>query len=225
MTGQVLRTPLLTTPSGRMVPTEILRMAPTAENVQELKQTEALWKSQASAELQRQPAGSTAMHAYFAADVAFLAAADVRSCSAMPTCFPLAAVGDGAVLGLHLSRWDNLKDVWYIGLQVTRPMDQPGWPNSDRIRGVGTELLGAALAEMNKQTCARVELDALDEEAKRFWTARGFHNTVEPLWMSCPESQALAAKLAHTDREDPNLGDEPFAADRSRLRRASFVPY
>jgi hypothetical protein len=113
------------------------------------------------------------------------------------------------------------EQVWYMAVGTTRPLDQPGYPNPDQIRGIGLELVGALVALMNQQVCAPVTLEPLDAAARRFWASRGFHDAGEEMRMTCPESRTLEARLAHSQHDDPAQGDAPFFADdeaRSKAR-------
>ena len=219
--GPVLRTRALTTTGGRAVTLRVIRPEPTRENIQALRGVSDLW----TAEARRYPPRDhqAALHAYFAADVAFLAAsALVVRKTGRDTENVLVAVDDkDQVLGVTVYSWHPRRQVWELALQTTRPQDQPSSPNPDKVRGIGAELTGETLHQMNEQQCATVELECLDEAACAHWRRVGFMGATEPLHMTCSEAQLAARRYAHTPHDDPSRGDEFTAGDRDRLYRAS----
>jgi len=216
ISGRVLRVRQLRTARGRPLLLRVLRPDASRASKDALLEAEKRWTAQAKAATASSRASRE--RALFAADVAYIAAHTLREAAKREaTHHVLVAVDQwGDLLGAVVFHFAGR--AWHLDLQAVRPQDQPGWPNPDQVRGIGSEMLGEAVAQMNRQVCARVELEPLDKAAERFWKRRGFHNTQHPLRMSCPESRALAAALAHTELDDPALGDAPYAADPALLR-------
>lgn len=213
--GQLVRTKSLSTIRGRAVTVRIIRPDFTEVNIQELVRLSEEWQEQALATARtRQDIGDAAVHALFASDVAFIAASGLQ---AKQCCILVALDFSDKIVGLSLYRLDPRAQVWLIDFHTTSPENQPGYPSEDKIRGIGTTLLGVAAEDMISQNCTQVQLYALDSDSERFWRNRGFHNTQEPLRMSCTETQALAQELSTSHPDDPQKGDEPFAGEKARL--------
>jgi len=195
---------------------EVVQADDTTENVRQFRFASASWLQQArrarARDIDVQP------HAYFAADVAFLAAANLGD----PDHYCLVAQDlPGAakpqtIHGITLYRWDPRRKVWHLDFQTVRPHDQPGFPVTDQVRGVGTLLLQAAAKEMATADCTTVELETLDVAAERFWRARGFEGTEEPLKLQCPRLKELAAMLESAP-VDPEAGTWVAAGHREQL--------
>lgn len=211
ISGPVLRTRRLQSGTGRPVTLRVIRATPPSRAT--LTSTSSRWMALAQGQRRSRPEASR--RARFAADVAYVAARALPATAGRnPKEHVLVAIdGKGEVLGITIFQWDPVRQAWHLDLQTVRPVDQPGWPGMgrDQVRGIGSELLGEAVAQMNKRACAPVELEPLDAAAKRFWLRRGFHNSRLPMRMSCPESRTLARLLAHTEHDDPLLGDAPYA--------------
>jgi hypothetical protein len=227
--GQQLREATLTTPSGRTVHMRVLRPKYALQNVRELAATYQLWRRQAKAIEHSHP--DAAFHAQFAAEVARIAAERLLDFSEQPRHLLVVGVDDSDaalawanVLGINTAYWVPDEQVWYMAVGTTRPVDQPGYPNPDQVRGIGLELVGALVALMNQDVCAPVTLEPLDAGARRFWAARGFHDAGEEMRMTCPESRTLQATLAHSDHDDPQRGDAPFFTDRKAAARNVVRP-
>lgn len=228
LTGEVLRTRTLSTVGGKTLTVEILRLANTLPNKQALADASRFWQKQALELAKNYPEGRrhpTPRRGLFAADVAFLASYNLGKTAQAPsgTDYRILAAqetGSGDLLGLILYTFDKASGRWHLDLQATRPLNQPGWPAGAQVRGIGNELTGAAVADMNSTVCAPVELDCLDARACDHWAHLGFKGDVRthgPLRLTCPESQALAARLAHTEADDPGAGEHVEAgsvADR-----------
>ena len=218
MTGRVLRSLTLTSASGRSVPVRLLRPDYSAANQTELVRTWLRWRTQAKALEASHP--DAAIHAAFASEVAWLAALRLRAFADEPREILIVAVGDvgDEVLGLNTAYWVPDEQAWYMAVGTTRPADQPGNPNPDQVRGIGSAVVGALVGEMNAIVCAPVTLKPLDEEAHRFWAARGFHDVSVPggeMAMTCPESRELQRRLAGAPPDCPDQGD-CTATDESR---------
>ena len=217
VTGATLRSKVLRDARGGVVVVRVVRPDYTEGNRTALLTTEKMW----AAEAKRLPVGSeAAKRAKFASDVAFLGAQTLIR--PLADHYILVAVDDlGTVRGLSMYRLDA--GTWHLDLHTVAPRDQGGNPNPNPVRGIGSELLGAATADMAARVCSRVELEPLDAKAERYWRSRGFHNTVEPLHLSCPELQRLAATYAHTPTDDEHqLCDRRMARRRVSLRVESY---
>jgi len=200
---------------GRCITITILAPDPTPENIRELSTTARRWKAQ-GIRLTGKGENTGGYRAVFAGDVAFAAADGLRA----HACCVLAAQDQlDLVRGLILFFLHSDGSKWEIPFATVDPDNQGGSLNRDPYRGIGTELLGAAVADMSTTACTRLELETLDGAAEEFWRRRGFHNTTEPLHMTCPEMRALAARLAHTETDDPLAGDV-LLADAKASRRA-----
>jgi len=209
MTGRRLRAPTLSSRSGRILLAQVLQPDYSPANQALLATTYHRWKSQASAIEGGHP--EAAFRAHFAAEVAWVAARELRNFQNQPRHLLVVAVDEvSEVLGINTAYWVEAEQAWYLAVGTTRPVDQPGYPNPDQVRGIGLEVLGALVALMNEIVCAPVTLEPLDDAARRFWAARGFHDEGLEMRMSCPESQVLASHLAHSERDDPGAGDAPF---------------
>lgn len=219
MTGKQLRERTLTTSGGRAVHIRVLRPAYSLSNVRELAFTYQEWRRQALAIEHTYP--DAAFHAAFAAEVARIAAERLQDFADQPRHLLVVAVDDaGEVMGINTAYWVPEEQVWYLAVGTTRPVDQPGYPNPDQVRGIGSEVIGALVALMNAEVCAPVTLEPLDADARRFWAARGFHGAGEEMRMTCPESRTLEMHLAHSERDDPGRGDAPFFTDAGARRKA-----
>ena len=211
LTGTVLRTRTLMTKSGRPVVIRIVRPDQTVSNTAALANASHQWRREGLA----LPPGDPQVRALFASDVAFLAAGQLGRCP--PYCILVAEQADGTIRGATLYRMED-NGTWQWDLMTTDPANQGGGANPDPIRGIGSELVGAAAADMAQRNCSKVELEALDSAAERYWRARGFHNTKEPLHMTCPELRTLATVLACSPPDRPDEGDV-VGADSLSLRR------
>ncbi len=218
-TGEDVAFRVLERTGGQLVPMAVTAPSATPANVRLLRQTSHVWLRQARSIQGSEP--EAARHAYFASDVAFLAAADLGQ----PNLYVLVAQDEpgvaadapgGTLHGITIYRWGQ-DDVWHLDYQTTRPHDQPNWPDTDKVKGVGTLLLQAAAKEMAKNNCTTVELETLDESAERFWRARGFSGTEEPLKLTCPQLQGLAAKLRIQPHDDPAPGEWVAAGEKKKL--------
>lgn len=224
MTGRQLRQRTLRTATGRSVHIRVLRPDFTIENVRVLRATYDLWRSQAVAVASIDP--KAAFHANFASEVAWLVATHLREWDdASDPHHYLIVVGvddEGTVLGINTAYFVPEEGVWYMAVGTTRPLDQPGYPNPDQVRGIGLELVGALVGLMNEILCAPVTLEPLDEAAHRFWLSRGFHDIPgsDEMAMSCPESQELGRRLAAAPPDCPDQGDCTSTAGK-KLRAAA----
>ncbi|MGH7611282.1 MAG: GNAT family N-acetyltransferase [Candidatus Dormibacteria bacterium] len=210
---------------GQLVPMAITAPSNVPANVRLLRQTSHVWLRQARSVASSDP--EAARHAYFASDVAFLAASDLGE----PNVHVLVAQDEpgvaaeavgGTIHGITIYRWGQ-DDVWHLDYQTTRPHDQPFWPSTDKVKGVGTLLLQAAAKEMAKNNCTTVELETLDESAERFWRARGFTGTEEPLQLTCSQLQGLAANLRIRPHDDPAPGEWVAAGQKKKLADVSMA--
>ncbi|MGH7639483.1 MAG: GNAT family N-acetyltransferase [Candidatus Dormibacteria bacterium] len=208
VTGEDIAFRVLERTGGQLVPMAITAPDGNPANVRLLRQTSHVWLRQAKGVASEN--AEAARHAYFASDVAFLAAADLGE----PNVYVLVAQDEpgiaedtpgGTIHGITIYRWGQ-DGVWHLDYQTTRPHDQPNWPGGDKVKGVGTLLLQATAKEMAKNNCTTVELETLDQSAERFWRARGFTGTQDPLKMTCQQLQGLAAKLRVRPHDDPEPG-------------------
>ncbi len=218
MIGTQLRTAALTSRSGRQVNLTVVQPEYSLDTVRLLSTTSYRWRMQAFAIERVDPAA--ALHAHFAAEVAWVAASELRQFTSDPQHYLLVVGLDQAqeVLGINTAYWVPDEQVWYMAVGTTRPVDQPGYPNPDQVRGIGLEIVGALVKLMNARVCAPVTLEPLDAQARRFWLARGFHDQGKELRMSCPESRQLEQRLSHSQRDDPALGDLAAFTDARYIR-------
>jgi hypothetical protein len=200
----------------------VIRPEATTANIRALRDAWQLWLSQAQAlEALGDGFATAAFHAAFAGEVAWLAATHLREWSRDPAHYILVVGVDpgGEVLGINTAYWVEDEQSWYMAVGATRPIDQPGYPSSDQVRGIGLEIVGAMVAVMNETVCAPVTLEPLDDAARAFWSRRGFHDDAgAEMRMSCPESRELALRLAHSERDDPTRGDFAAFTDPKLLR-------
>lgn len=226
MTGRQLRQATLHTASGRPVHMTVYRPDLTIDNLRLLASTYRAWRDQAAAIEATAP--DAAFHAQFAAEVAWLAGSHLREWDdASDPHHYLIVVGvdddTDEVLGINTAYFVPEEGVWYMAVGTTRPVDQPGYPNPDQVRGIGSEIIGAMVAEMNAIVCVPVTLEPLDEAAHRFWAARGFHDVGgDEMAMSCPESQELERRLAAAPPDCPDQGDCTATAGK-KLRAAKAL--
>ncbi|HUY55343.1 MAG TPA: GNAT family N-acetyltransferase [Candidatus Nanopelagicaceae bacterium] len=212
LTGQDVTAKRLETTRGDFLLITITRPTPNATNRKALRDASQMWTRQARQVAYNNP--DAARHAYFASDVAFLAAQGLGE----PNTVTLVAQDkDGVVHGVNITNWLASRQVWELGFQTTRPHDQPGYPARAQVRGVGTLLLQADASIMAAEHCTTVELETLDEEAARFWRRRGFEGTTEPLKMQCPRLRELAADLKNTPHDDAQAGEWVFAGKKKEL--------
>jgi len=214
VTGDVVAVRTLETTRGDDVKIEVVSPQAIATNRRILRDASAIWTRQARQVRVTNPEASR--HAYFAADVAFLAAAGIGE----PNNVILVAQDqDGVIHGVNITEWMPRQQVWHLEFQTTRPRDQPGFNAPSQLRGVGTLLLQVDAKIMAANHCTTVELETLDEDAARFWRARGFEGTTEPLKMQCPRLQELAAMLEASPKDDPRPGEWAFAGKGEDLAK------
>ena len=211
ITGTVKRVRELPTKSGKQLTVEIVTPANTPENQKTLADLSRIWQRMARRVQADYP--DQARRAYFASDVAYLAAANLDEC-----CVLIAQDQLDRILGIIMYAYSDHDQRWHLDFLTAWPQNQPGWPGADPVRGVGMELLGEAVADMTSRQCTTIDLETLDREAEAFWRARGWHNTTEPLHLTCQEAQGLAVRLAHTEKEDPER-EWVFAGRQARIRR------
>ncbi len=211
LTGSVARTRDLESKNGTKLQVEILHPAFTEDNKESLSLTSRIWQREARQIQAVAPEASR--RAYFASDVAFLASVNLDEC-----CVLCAQDQFERILGVMMYAFGKQDQRWHLDFLTAWPDNQPGYPYGDPIRGVGMELLGAGVADMTSKNCTTIDLETLDSEAERFWRARGWHNSTEPLHLTCPEARDLAVRLAHTEKEDPEK-EWMFAGRKDRLRK------
>lgn len=214
LTGTTLRVRQLSDSCGDVHTVTILRPAATDANRKAFLDAERIWRDRARAIPHSDVDAS--YRAYFAVDVAFLAAATTRDVPEDE--YIVAAVDErGAVVGISIFRLED--GVWHLLLHTVDPRFQGGSAAECQIRGIGSELLGADAALMNERLCTRVELEPLDAKAEAYWRSRGFHNSTAPLHLTCPELRTLEAAYAHTPHDDADqLADDPPRRRRVSLR-------
>jgi hypothetical protein len=214
LTGDIVATRVLETTRADPVAIFVVRPAPVATNRKALRDASTMWTRQARSVGYTNP--DAARHAYFASDVAFLAAQGMGEPN---TVILIAEDKDGVVHGVNITEWLASRQVWALGFQTTRPHDQPGYPARAQVRGVGTLLLQADAAIMAAEHCTTVELETLDPEAERFWRRRGFEGTTEPLKMQCPRLRELAEELKHVPHDDSQAGEWVAAGKKDELAK------
>jgi GNAT superfamily N-acetyltransferase len=215
-TGKTVATRTLLSNHGHDVPLMVVLVGDTAENTAVLRRTSDSWQRQARQIAAGYPDPS--LHAYFASDVAFLAAAGLGE----EGNFVLVAQDGGpdktgTIYGITLFTYKEREQEWWLDFQTTRPRDQRNFPWAEQTRGVGTLLLEATASEVSERNCTDIYLECLDDEACRFWRARGFEGTREPLIMHCPRIQQLAAELRAQPADDPRSGERAFAGRRREI--------
>lgn len=219
ISGRELRRRNLSTQSGRPVVLRVIRPEPTAANIAALRAVSDRWRAEAKA----LPRGSPArFHATFASDVAFVAARDLRDANRRI----LVGVDDAdEVLGIVSVLKDPGGRDWTYSLQTAAPQNQPSNPNPDKVRGVGNELTGAALALMTGELCADVRLHCLDEAACAHWRNVGFVGPDPNLGMTCSAATLAAGRYANTPQDKPDQGEDTSAADDLEdLEKVSLEP-
>lgn len=211
ISGRLRRPKLLISTKGRQVMVEIVEPEPTVENIRELRAVSDRWHEQAK----QVEGGRAQRRAYFAASVAFAAAEKLLT----PTCCVLVAreTASGEILGIATYRPDT--GPWFIDNLTVSPANQPGGKSRDQIRGIGTLMVGVIAEDVSTRQCTDLHLYALDEQAEAFWHGRGFHNTTQPLRMSCPEVRELARELATSHPDRPDEGDAALAGEIGRWRQ------
>src|SRR5258708_4149496 len=218
MIGTQLRTAALTSRSGRQVNLTVVQPEYSLDTVRLLSTTSYRWRMQAFAIERVDPAA--ALHAHFAAEVAWVAASELRQFTSDPQHYLLVVGLDQAqeVLGINTAYWVPDEQVWYMAVGTTRPVDQPGYPNPDQVRGIGLEIVGALVKLMNARVCAPVTLEPLDAQARRFCLARGFHAQGKELRMSRRAPRRLEQRLSPSPRGDPAPGGLAAFPDAPDLR-------
>lgn len=214
LTGEVVAVRNLETTRGDFLAISVVRPLPNAANRKALRDASQMWTRQARQVAYNNP--EAARHAYFASDVAFLAAQGLGEPNAV---ILVAQDKDGVIHGVNITNWLASRQVWELAFQTTRPHDQPGYPARAQVRGVGTLLLQADAAIMAADHCTTVELETLDEDAAKFWRRRGFEGTTEPLKMQCPRLRELAAELKNVPHDDAQAGEWVFAGKQEELAK------
>jgi hypothetical protein len=206
LTGKTLRTRTLQSAAGLPVEITILQPdAPNQANRDALFATSFRWTEDAK-RLIASGDYDASRRAHFASDVAYIAASGILSFPFPDTNYLLVAQDSaGNVRGLMMFRLDD--QTWELDLLTTDPQDQGGNPNTDPVRGIGSELLGAGTDLMNARLCTQVRLEPLDERAEQYWRGRGFTPVAgsDYFQISCPELQALAARYAHSPHDDTDM--------------------
>ncbi len=197
LTGTTQRVRVLSDSCGGTHVITILTPDATPANRSSLFASEKLWTQQAES-LPPDELDAT-RRAYFARDVAYIAAATIVANEPDET-IVAAQDSTGALRGLSIYRFED--GIFHLLLHTTSPRDQGGNPSTCQTRGIGSELLGADADLMLSKLCTRVELEPLDAAAERYWRSRGFHNGTAPLHLSCPELVQLGLIYANSPRDD-----------------------
>lgn len=211
VTGKVRRTKTLSSARGRAVTVDVVEPEPTVENIRELRGVSDRWQEQAILVRDARAQG----RAFFAASAAFEAAAKLQA----PSCCVLVVRDQATTEVLAVATYRSNQGPWHLDNLTVSPANQPGGEGRDQIRGIGTLMVGEIAEDVSSRRCAELRLFALDREAEDFWRNRGFHNTIAPLRLSCPEVRDLARELASSHPDRPDQGDVALAGDRSRWRQ------
>ena len=212
--GKVRRTKVLSSARGRQVTVEVVEPEASTENIRALREVSDRWHKDAIAITEGRAQG----RAFFAASVAFEAADKLQT----PSCCVLVArdQATGEVLGVGTYRPNQ--GPWHLDNLTVSPANQPGGEGRDQIRGIGTLMVGEIAEDVASRMCSELRLFALDREAEEFWRNRGFHNTIAPLRLSCPEVRDLARELASSHPDRPDEGDVVLAGDLDRWRQVEM---
>lgn len=210
VTGALRRSKGLTSSKGRSATVEVLEPEAKLENIRELREVSDRWHREASGVQD----GRAQRRAFFAASVAFEAAEKLVT----PSCCVLVArdAATGEVLAVATYRPNS--GPWHLDNLTTSPANQPGGAGRDQIRGIGTMMLREIAEDVSSRQCSELRLFALDAQAEEFWRGRGFHNTLQPLRLSCTEVRELARELAMSHPDRPDAGDVALAGDVDRWR-------
>ena len=211
VTGRVRRSKTLSTARGRPVTVNVVEPEQTVENVRELRAVSDRWDVQAPLVRDARAQG----RAFFAASAAFDAASKLQT----RDCCVLVARGQDSGEILSVATYRPNQGPWHLDSLAVSPDNQPGGEGRDQIRGIGTLMVGEIAEDVSSRNCAELRLFALDREAEEFWRRRGFHNTIQPLFLSCPEVRELARELASSHPDRPDEGEVAMAGDRNRWRQ------
>lgn len=211
LTGPTLRTRTLTDACGKPHVVTILRPDDTPANRASLLASEKVWRAQ----MLTQPVAQL-RRARLAVDTAYSAAQALGF--RRDAHYILAAQDEtGALRGLITFLFWDTRQAWEIALLTVSPTDQGGSSEQCQLRGVGSELTGAAAAVMSTKMCTRTELSPLDEQAREFYIRRGFTCPtpvtdpktgavkLDDCVLSCPGLTKLAATYAHSPTDDEDM--------------------
>ena len=210
VTGALRRSKVLASAKGRQVTVEVVEPENKVENVRELRAVSDRWHQEALAT----QGPRSQERAFFAASVAFTAAEMMLT----PSCCVLVARDGATGEVLAVATYRPNQGPWHLDNLTVSPANQPGGAGRDQIRGIGTMMVGEIAEDVSSRQCSELRLFALDAQAEEFWRARGFHNTIQPLRLSCPEVRDLARELATSHPDRPDEGDVAMAGDVERWR-------
>lgn len=211
ISGQRETTATLTSAKGRQVLLEVITPNATPDNLRQFRAAADEWDRLGDT-LDAAGQGRQAIRAWFASDTVFEVGewASARRC-----CFLVAVDATrGDILGATIYSPDS--GHWWIHQFTVSPDNQPGSANQDQVRGIGSTMLGVIADQVaNDPGCVELNLFALDEDAARFWQARGFRSAGPgiPYKLTCPETKQLAAKVRAAGVDRPDQGDEAEAYD------------
>jgi len=211
VTGKVRRTKTLSSARGRSVTVEVVEPEPTVENIRELRSVSDRWQEQAVLVRDARAQG----RAFFAASAAFEVADKLQTSS----CCVLVARDQATSEVLAVATYRRNQGPWHLDNLTVSPDNQPGGEGRDQIRGIGTLMVGEIAEDVSSRQCVELRLFALDQEAEEFWRRRGFHNTIQPLFLSCPEVRELARELASSHPDRPDEGDVALVGDLVRWKQ------
>lgn len=207
LTGEVCRRKSLQTAGGRTVEIAVLKPAPTLENIELLRKASDTWDSLAG----RVSDPFQQRRAYFAASVVFLVGTRLAHEYGVgtPRCCYIVAIDESTGEVLGAATYDQRRGSWHLDNMAISPKHQHNNLDPDPIRGIGITMLSVIANDVRQTACTNIYLETLDDRAAAFWKARGFHDTTEPLHLTCPEVNKLADELWPHDQ--PDQGDTPFA--------------
>lgn len=159
--------------AGRMVPYLITEPLKSAANLAVIAAEGARWRRLAEGYWRLALAGglpvAVALRAAFADSALAVAAENIRL---GVCCNVLAATPDGRVLGVMVYHLLSPSE-GAIGLLAIDPASLAGAGAPEAVRGVGTALVAAASRRFLAAGVQTVYIHPFDQEAARFWAARG----------------------------------------------------
>lgn len=216
ITGDELERAALTTGAGVPFPVVILRPAPTLEQVTELRRQSDAWLALAKRYEAEQIAPEVAFRAHFASEVLFYAAVQLTTPYASAV---LLAVHDDEVVGVALYHLEG--EDGQLAWVTVHPRFLAGSPTpaAEQVRGIGSELVCVATAELVRGGATRVRLTPLDAAAARFWSARGFApGRSDELSVEGSEAITRMAAACSSDPDDPASDACPMCGSYRSLR-------
>lgn len=211
ITGQELLSTQISTSSGRVIPLRVVMPEHTISNAQEIARQQKQWSTIAQDYERRFHRGEipwpVAYRARFAAEALWLAGSMVSA----RTPDAWVALSNSDIIGVMIHTHRDSREI-HIDYVAIAPQFQPGSPNGDKPKGIGTAMVEALVQEANRENIPKLTLQALDAPAFKFWQSHGFRDSRPHQPMYAHPSQVYCYIA-----DNPDAGDVALAGDLSKI--------